>query len=98
MPAMQELLWALVFLLNIVTVFVFGYDKLQSRRKKPSRVSERFLLWLMFLGGLVGAWVAMSLFRHKTIKRSFRVRAILVTVLNPVWLLVWWWFASRVEA
>ena len=95
MEQLQQLLWALVLLLNVATLVVFGFDKLQSKRKQARRVSERTLLTFMFSGGLVGGWVAMSLFRHKTVKGSFRTKAIVVTLLSPLWLLLWWWLASR---
>jgi uncharacterized membrane protein YsdA (DUF1294 family) len=91
MCRMQQLLWAIVLLTNIATFVVFGLDKIQSKRKAARRIRERTLLGFMFLGGLIGGWVAMSLFHHKTVKRSFRVKAILCTLLSPVWLLVWWW-------
>ena len=97
MQQVQQLLWALVLLSNLATIVVFAFDKLQSKRKQARRVPERTLLWFMFFGGLIGGWVAMSLFRHKTIKTSFRVKAIFVTLVNPVWLLVWWWIATRGE-
>ncbi|MCR9248658.1 MAG: DUF1294 domain-containing protein [bacterium] len=91
---MQNLLWVLVLALNVVTLLVFGFDKLRAKRQNARRVPEKTLLGLMFCGGLVGGWGAMSLFRHKTIKRSFRIKAMLVTLLSPVWLLVWWWYDS----
>ncbi len=98
MAAMEQLLWALVLLVNVAAVVAFGFDKLQSKRQKARRIPERVLLWLMFFGGLLGGWFAMSFFRHKTIKRSFRVKAVLVTLLSPVWLLVYWWFKGGGEA
>lgn len=88
MAAMLELAWALVLLLNVTALLVYGYDKWRSRGQ-GRRVPERTLLWLVLLGGWVGAWLAMSLFRHKTVKQPFRRWAILWTVLNPFWLLVW---------
>ena len=85
---MLELAWALVLLLNVTAVLVYGFDKWRSRGT-GRRVPERTLLWLILLGGWVGAWLAMSLFRHKTAKASFRRWAILWTIVNPFWLLVW---------
>ncbi len=85
---MLELAWALVLLLNVTAVLVYGFDKWRSRGT-GRRVPERTLLWLILLGGWVGAWLAMSLFRHKTVKQPFRRWAITWTVLNPFWLLVW---------
>jgi len=92
---MRELLWALCLLLNLITFALFGFDKWRSRCPGARRVRERTLLWGVFLGGFVGAWLAMGLFRHKTVKRPFRVYAMLWTLLNPVWLLAWWSWTTR---
>lgn len=86
---MSELLWALVLLWNVVTLATFGWDKWRST-KQARRVPERTLLMMLFATGWVGAWLAMAWFRHKTVKQPFRRYAILWTILNPFWLLLWW--------
>jgi len=93
---MLKLVWALVLVLNLVALATYGYDKLRSRREGARRVSERTLLWLVLLGGWVGAWLAMSWFRHKTQKQPFRRWAMLWTLVNPWWLLLWWTWQSLV--
>lgn len=57
--------------LNIVTFFVYGVDKLKAK-KGWWRISERTLLLLAFLGGSIGARLAMQIFRHKTQHAKFR--------------------------
>jgi uncharacterized membrane protein YsdA (DUF1294 family) len=86
---MVPALWVAVAIANAITFLLFGVDKLQARRG-GRRIRERTLLTWLFLSGVAGAWFAMSLFRHKTVKAPFRRFAILWTVLNPVWLLAWW--------
>lgn len=86
---MLPVCWVLVLVVNLVTVGIYGFDKWRSRGD-GRRVPERTLLWWLFATGWLGAWVAMSLFRHKTVKVSFRRWAILWTVVNPFWLLLWW--------
>ena len=56
---------------NVLTFVVFGLDKLKAFRGRW-RVPEATLLGLAALGGSVGAWLAMQLFRHKTQKKKFR--------------------------
>ncbi|MFO1076742.1 MAG: DUF1294 domain-containing protein [Planctomycetota bacterium] len=87
---MPRFLWWAVLALNVVTFAVYGVDKRQSRVEGRRRVPERTLLWLLFLGGIAGAWAAMRLFRHKTRKQPFGRYAVLWTLLSPVWGLVWW--------
>ena len=70
---------------NLITFLAFGMDKRRARRGKQ-RVPEATLLWLMFATGLLGGWFGMSFFRHKTRKRSFQLKMVLVTVFNPLWL------------
>jgi uncharacterized membrane protein YsdA (DUF1294 family) len=47
---------------------------------------------MIFLGAWPGAWLAMGMFRHKTVKTSFRVWAMLWTVVTPFWPVVYWTF------
>jgi uncharacterized membrane protein YsdA (DUF1294 family) len=90
---MLELAWSLVLLWNLLTLAAYGWDKWRSVRER-SRVPEKRLLWMLFLTGWVGAWLAMAWFRHKTVKQPFRRYAALWTVLNPFWLMVWWSWGS----
>ncbi len=52
---------------------VFGFDKVQALRdnRYAKRVSENTLLGLSLLGGIIGGFIAMILFRHKVRKVSF---------------------------
>jgi uncharacterized membrane protein YsdA (DUF1294 family) len=59
------------------------------RRRYWRRISEDFLLLLLFACGPLGAWVAMEGLRHKTRKFSFRRRAIMLTIINPIWLILY---------
>jgi uncharacterized membrane protein YsdA (DUF1294 family) len=52
-------------------------------------VRESTLLLVTWLCGCVGAQLGAQVFRHKTKKAAYRWRAWLVTVLNPLWLLVY---------
>lgn len=85
------LLYCLVAV-NALAFLLFGYDKSLARRDQR-RIPEAHLLLLMACGGLVGGWLAMSVFRHKTRKVSFRWKAVLASAVNALW--VWLWFESR---
>jgi len=78
--------WLVYYLLaiNLVTILAYGWDKSRAERARR-RISEARLLLFAFLGGFPGAWAAMSLFRHKTQKTSFKVKLALLTLLNPLW-------------
>ena len=82
-----------VALINVVTFLTFGLDKWKAGRGRR-RIPEATLIGMAWATGLFGAWLAMSTFRHKTVKRSFKVRMWLVTVFNLNWLLVWAWYQN----
>jgi len=83
--------WVWLLLAAHVGAFAaFGLDKTLARLGRR-RIRERALLWWVFLG-CVGAWAAMSLFRHKTRKMRFRRWAVLWTVVNPLWFVAWLWW------
>ncbi len=74
--------------INLIAFFAFGVDKRRARLGKR-RTPESTLLLLSWLTGMVGGWAGMKVFRHKTKKTSFRLKMVLVTVVNPAWLLLW---------
>src|SRR4051812_29333430 len=62
--------WLLV--VNVVTFSYYGYDKVRAQGGE-GRVPELVLHGLAAVGGSPGAFLAMWLFRHKTVKGSFRI-------------------------
>ena len=87
MPSLRTI--ALVYAaLSLVTLALYGWDKLQARRE-GRRVPEKTLHGLALLGGFAGAWLGMSLFRHKTRKPMFAlvvgVAALLHAALWGAW-------------
>ena len=77
-PAWAALLYAGASLLCFV---LYGVDKAAARAGR-GRISESMLLSLGLVGGWPGAIVAQLVFRHKTSKRSFRVRFWLSVAVN----------------
>ena len=68
----MELLLFYYIVTNLLAFVSFFVDK---RRSKVGawRISEQTLLAFVWLGGAFGAYVAMRLFRHKTLKPKFRI-------------------------
>ena len=58
-----------LLVLNIISLIVFGVDKLKSKRR-VWRIPESKLLLVAFLAPF-GAYAGMLLFRHKTRKVKF---------------------------
>jgi uncharacterized membrane protein YsdA (DUF1294 family) len=54
-----------LILMNVIGLLVMGVDK--SKAKNHAwRIPERTLFLVSVLGGSVGTWAGMYLFRHKT--------------------------------
>ena len=67
--------------INVIAVIVYGVDKLCAMRQWW-RVPEFTLLGLAFMGGSIGALVAIQLFRHKTQHIKFRYGIPLIILLQ----------------
>ena len=65
MPTPLKLYIALLAVLSLVTLVLYGTDKARAKRG-AWRISERTLLLCSLLGGAIGGLIAMRLFRHKT--------------------------------
>lgn len=72
-------------LINIVTFFVFLWDK-KAAEKGKDRVKIVTLLSLSFFGGSLGALGAMYLFRHKT-NRIYFTLGVPVMVVTQIFVL-----------
>ena len=70
-----------LLLINLLGFVLFGVDKAKSKGK-GRRIPERVLLWVARLGGGLGCWMGMMLFRHKTKHIRFKI-------LVPLWTALW---------
>ena len=76
-------LWAAFAVFNLITFFVYAFDKhIAKSRSGKRRVPERTLILLAFCGGCIGALFGMLLCRHKTKHTKF-------LVLVPLAVLLW---------
>ena len=91
------LLGCYLLVMNLVTFFVFGFDKWKAKYKEKHetarRVPEKTLFLLAALGGSVGALLGMRVWHHKTLHKSFRfgIPAILILqIVIPAGLYLYW--------
>lgn len=73
--------------INITTFVYYGYDKRRAVTNR-SRVPEVVLHGLALAGGTLGAILAMRLFRHKTLKPSFRLLFVVILAIQVVLLVL----------
>lgn len=78
--------------INVATILLYGYDKAVAGGAR-SRVPENLLHALALLGGSPAALLSQTVFRHKTVKTSFRRVYWLIVVLQLAVIIaaVWYW-------
>ncbi|AYM99745.1 DUF1294 domain-containing protein [Chryseobacterium sp. 3008163] len=79
----------LLLIINLITFITFALDKWKATQHKR-RISEFSLLALTFIGGTVGAVLAMLIFRHKVSKKSFLLKLCGIIVLQIIIFVGYW--------
>lgn len=83
---MMEVLPIWIGMMSLWAFVAMGYDKRQSQ-KKAGRIPEKNLWLLAIIGGGIGAYFGMQIFRHKTRHTEFRVGFLLLALLYGALLL-----------
>ena len=77
-------------IINVVTFLLYGVDKWKAQRSRW-RIPESVLLGMAAIGGSVGAWMGMQVWRHKTQHAKFRYGVPILLIAQGA-LLVWFLF------
>lgn len=67
--------------INVITFSLYGSDKKRARWDRR-RIPEKVLLGLAAVGGSVGAWMGMKVYRHKIRKWKFIIGVPLILILQ----------------
>ena len=67
--------------INLIAFVLYGIDKKRAIRNEH-RIRESVLLWIARLGGAIGSWLGIKIFRHKTKHTKFRL-------VVPLWMIIW---------
>lgn len=81
MSQLQIVILSYLLIINLIAFVLYGVDKKRAIRNE-FRIRERVLLWMARLGGGIGSWIGLKLFRHKTKHTKFRI-------VVPPWTLIW---------
>ncbi len=76
-----------LIIINLITFIVFGLDKIYAIKKRW-RYKEISLLGLCLVGGTIGGFLAMYLFRHKTKKKIFVIGVPLIIIIH-LFIILW---------
>ena len=68
---MTETIIYILIGINVLTFFVYGWDKWKAKQGKW-RISEATLLVLAVVGGTIGALLGMQVWHHKTMHLKFK--------------------------
>ncbi len=67
-------------IINLISYLVYFYDKKQALNDNY-RVSEKFLLSLVIIGGTFGALGSMLIYKHKIRKLTFLLKYVVANIL-----------------
>jgi uncharacterized membrane protein YsdA (DUF1294 family) len=84
------LLYSFLFI-NLIAFVLIGYDK-QLAIKNKNRISEKTLLTWVAIGGTIGSSLAMSIFRHKTAKKSYLLKFFGIVSLQIITIIFLFYF------
>mgnify|MGYP003904117945 FL=1 len=79
----MEVLFIYLIMINSLCFLTYGYDKWRAKNNKK-RISEFNLLLLGVVGGTIGGFLGMQLFRHKTNKTSFMMAFYTIATIQVV--------------
>jgi uncharacterized membrane protein YsdA (DUF1294 family) len=79
----------LIYLLTINSIgfFLICYDKNRAIANQY-QISEKTLLVIVALGGIIGSGLAMLLFRHKTSKISYLLKFLVIIIIQVLILIL----------
>lgn len=77
----MELILGFLGLVNFVGFLIMGYDKFKAQ-SRGWRVPEKSIFMISLVGGAIGVFLGMKVFRHKTRNYSFNIGIPLLIALN----------------
>ena len=72
-----------LIVMNIIGIAVMGADKSKAK-KGVWRIPEKTLFFVSMIGGSIGTWAGMYLFRHKTKHWYFVIGMPLILIIQIV--------------
>lgn len=78
---MNDAIYTYLLVVNLITFVVYGIDKAKAKLD-GWRIPEKTLLLLALVGGSIGAYAAMRIFRHKTKHPQFSIGIPVIFILQ----------------
>lgn len=83
MDTTAKLIIIYLAVMGVITFLLYGIDKYKAVRHKW-RIPEKTLLGMCMIGGVIGGWAGMYIFRHKTKHIHFHIVQFIASVLWAV--------------
>lgn len=80
---MLAIISGILLTLNLLTFIIYGIDKFKAKKSKW-RIPESTLLLLAVLGGSIGAWLGLQVWRHKTQHKKFYIGIPMILTLQVI--------------
>ncbi|MDD3653141.1 MAG: DUF1294 domain-containing protein [Desulfotomaculaceae bacterium] len=84
----MEIYNVLLILINLCGVVIMGYDKFLSKHPGARRVPEKNLFLNALVGGAIGVYLGMYIFRHKTKHWLFKIGIPIIILVQVVLYLI----------
>lgn len=88
------MLLTICMLMNLIGLFAMALDKFLAI-KHMWRISEFKLLLLAAMGGSIGIWIGMYLFRHKTKRLKFVIGTPVILLFQTV--IICYYFKNEIS-
>ena len=80
---MLAIISGILLTLNLLTFIIYGIDKFKAKKAKW-RISEATLILLAVIGGSIGAWLGLQVWRHKTQHKKFFIGIPMILTLQVI--------------
>ena len=80
---MLAIISGILLALNLITFIIYGIDKFKAKKAKW-RISEATLILLAVIGGSIGAWLGLQVWRHKTQHKKFYIGIPMILTLQVI--------------
>lgn len=80
---MLAIISGILLTLNLLTFIIYGIDKFKAKKAKW-RIPESTLLLLAVIGGSIGAWLGLQVWRHKTQHKIFYIGIPMILTLQVI--------------
>lgn len=85
---MEKIIVLYLIVINIIGIIIMASDKSKAKHH-AFRIPERVLFFVAIIGGSIGTWAGMYMFRHKTKHWYFVIGMPAILALQIALICIW---------